>query len=303
MDNQDFIKTVKSLIENGEIDEAISVFKNGLDGGSRAQALRMLRVIESNYQIARQDEQKGKLSFAEARQEFAKTTDAILGLLETVEKGKTGGTSSEKKMRRGLWFGIGLAGLVFLAVLFLYPKFRVGCPDFDEKKELKIMVLPFVSLGGGSLAVEKSKPHILVKDQIEALVKKANLSVSAAIQTNFNADSELPDHARARRMAEHCGADLIIWGKFVQKNDSIRLKLEFVSIKNNREGQSDFRTLPDLSFWDGAMDKELGDAVFAVCARVAGLLGDKEVTVRWLGKIKEPDAVEKKTLEKLGAAN
>ena len=142
-----------------------------------------------------------------------------------------------------------------------------------------------------------------MKDQIEALVAKANLSVSAAIKTDFDVNAELPDHSKARRIAEHCGADLIVWGKYVQKNDSIRLKLEYVSLKNNREGRSDFRSLPDLTFWDGAMDKELGDAVFAVCARVAGLLGNKEVTVRWLGKVKEPNAVELATLEKLRASN
>lgn len=301
MENPTFAQTIKSHLENGQIGEAIAVFKVGLEANSRAPALRMLRVIESNYQLARQNEQKGILSFAEARQEYARAADAVLGLLESVENQVPGRVSPKNKMRRGLWIGVGLAGLVFLAVLFFYPKFKVGCPYFDEKKALKVMILPFGSLGGGSVSTERPRPEILVKDQIEELVAKAGLSVSAAIQSNFDPESELPDHAKARRLAEHCGADLIIWGKFVQKSDSIRLKLEYVSVKNGREGQSVFRSLPDLSFWDGAMDKELSDAVFAVCARVAGLLDKKEVTVRWLGKLKEPDATEAQALKKLTA--
>ena len=199
-------------------------------------------------------------------------------------------------MWRGLWFGFGLAGLVFLGILFFYKNYKIGCPGFDESKEIKVLILPFYATQGD----QSTKPHALIRDQINKLAGNANLSFTAEIQENFNASDELPGRTKARQLAERCGADFIIWGKYVQANDTtIRVQMDFASLKTDRAGQSEFRT----SFFYGNVDRELSEAVFGVCARVAVLLGNKEVTARWLGKVKNLDFEEQEALKRLSPNN
>jgi TolB-like protein len=293
------LKQIQNHLENGELSEAFQLFKILLDRNPKqTQTARMVRVLESNFQQTRQQEMKGILAHAEARQEYARATDALLNLLETAKTGgKISQISPQKKMQRGLWLGIGLAGLVFLVTLFIWPKFRIDCPHFDKTKKMNVLILPFINLGN-----VPAKPHVTVKTRVEELAAKVNLSVSVAIKEKFNAESDLPSTAKVQRISEQCDADMVVWGQYLMKNDSIRLKIEFISQKNGKSGSTDFQNLPDLTFWNGQLDSDINDAVFSICARIAGRLENKTVTKQWLEKVTKPTEIERTTLARIDAS-
>ena len=78
---------IKNLVENTEILEAIGLFKQLFLEIDDLENLRTLRVVESNYRLARKKEVKGIASPAETRRAHARAADGILKLLEDIESG------------------------------------------------------------------------------------------------------------------------------------------------------------------------------------------------------------------------
>lgn len=295
MNITDTLSQVRNLLAEGDISAAISLLKTLLDSDSRfAHLARMLRVIESNFQSARQAEQVGKLTFSEAKSEHAKTADAILGLLESVETGRLSPQTPAKKMQRGLWIGLGVAGLAFLGILFLYPKFRVDCPDFADDSKLNVLVLPFANLNESRVKVE-----VALSEQIEALATKRNLPADAAIHTKYVGAIENIDKNKAARAAGQCAADLVVWGTQLKiTGDSIRLRVQFKFSDEQKSGDSGYQSLKEFDMLGGGFDRSLQDVAFALCARLAILNGNNELAKNWIQKMKETSPNEKRFIER-----
>lgn len=297
MDTATILLQTKNLLAEGETAAAINLLKTLLDGDRRhAQLARMLRVIEANFQSARQAEQLGKLTFSEAKSENAKTTDALLGLLESVETGKTTVQTPAKKMQRGLWIGLSVAGLTFLGILYFYPKFRVDCPDFADDSKLKVLVLPFSNLNESKVKIE-----VALNQQIEDLAQKRNLPADAEIHVNYNGAIENIDKNKAERAADQCAADLVIWGSQLKTaGDSVRVRVQFKFSGEQKTGDSGYQSLREFDLLEGAFDRSLKDVALAVCARLAILKGDTELAKTWLQKMSQTSQAEQNFLEKTG---
>ena len=297
MNIADTLLQVKNRLADGDIFGAIDLLKTLLDSDRRfAQLARMLRVIESNFQSARQAEQLGKLTFSEAKSKYAKTTDALLGLLESVETGKTTIQTPAKKMQRGLWIVLAVAGLAFLGILFFWSKFRVDCPDFADDSKLKVLVLPFANLNESKLKIE-----VALGEQIEALATKRNLPADAEIHTKYNGVIENIDKNKAARAAGQCAADLVVWGSQLKMDgDSLRVRVQFKFSDEQKTGDSGYQTLKEFDLLGGTFDRGLKDVAFALCARLAILNGNNDLAKSWLQKMQQTSQAEQRFLEKPG---
>src|SRR6218665_2592732 len=105
------ILAFRALLRQGDTGSALETLRLFLEENSRRfpDALRTLQVLQANYAAARQQEQKGILSFQEAQREYSRINDALLTVADDLENGRSRGVSPGQTRRRRTWLILGAA--------------------------------------------------------------------------------------------------------------------------------------------------------------------------------------------------
>lgn len=273
---------VRNLIQEGDTKAAIQVFKKA---DLSAEQLNTISMIEAEYYRLNQDSQRGIIGNEEKELRTNQINNKLLILLEASP------TAADKpKLKNKFLLPALLIGLVSIIVAyFLFPldKANLGCPAFNEKSINKILLIPFVNVGEG-----EAKPHLVLRDEIEKLTIKKNLSTNIEISES-KADISI---SKASEIAESCNANAIIWGKYSNVGDSIRLILQYHFLENPEWSSfGDLVVLKDVTeIQTGEMTKNLKDAIMSLCSVMAIRQNKKTVAKNWLAKVTEKETVDLK---------
>jgi hypothetical protein len=298
--------TVRQLLSQGETAQALRALINHLEKArNNPAALRILRVLEANYNSIRKNEIKGILSFAEVQQANNKTYDALLSITEDLEAGRTIGyqldSSSSPKSRIPWLIGGGILLLLgsIIGILLLQNQqqpqeaLSATCPDFD-KKDITVMIIPFNNLGG-----EAAKPEFGIQSLIRDLTGRNAVSSDVEILPGNRFADNPPDMEEAMQLGVNCAASMVIWGQYEKQTDGITLDVRYVFTKGPKmPGGAIAETIKNISEIKSGTAKfnSLEDAVFSLCTAMALHEGQVDLAQKWLGKVKElsPKALELK---------
>jgi hypothetical protein len=278
------IESIRALLGQGDTGKALQLLIGLLEKDTRFKdnLLRTLRVAEANFNATRQQELKGILSFQEAQREYSKVNDTLLAVLDDFEAGRVPSVTVPpgENRRRWLWIGGGAVLLLAALAFWLLRKGDAGCPKFENKDALHVMILPFDNLG----KIE-AKPAFRIQNEIQELTKKGGFPAEVKIRTQ-GAQSDVTSQD-AERLGRQCDADLVIYGQYLAfEKDSIRVKMGFKFLREGgREVNLPFKTFRDIT--DVQPARDLQDAVFSLCAMIALRNKNWEFAKRWTGRIRE----------------
>jgi hypothetical protein len=283
------IESIRALLGQGDTGKALQLLIGLLEKDTRFKdnLLRTLRVAEANFNATRQQELKGILSFQEAQREYSKVNDTLLAVLDDFEAGRVPSVTVPpgENRRRWLWIGGGAVLLLAALAFWLLRKGDAGCPKFENKDALHVMILPFDNLG----KIE-AKPAFRIQNEIQELTKKGGFPAEVKIRTQ-GAQSDVTSQD-AERLGRQCDADLVIYGQYLAfEKDSIRVKMGFKFLREGgREVNLPFKTFRDIT--DVQPARDLQDAVFSLCAMIALRNKNWEFAKRWTGRIREKEPQE-----------
>ena len=292
-------ESVRQHLQQGETGAALHTLITYLEAeGKQTELLRTLRVVQANYNAAKQQELKGILAFQEAQREYSKVNDTLLLAMDDLVAGRSTRTSVPGAGRSIPWMWIGGAALAIIAVaaFFLFRKPEAAglaaktaepvCPQF-RPADYRIMLIPFLSLSGDTLI----KPSLSIQMRIRQLTMSNNMSTDVQIAPGARANGML-DFVHAEQKGKECNADLVIWGQFEKVDDSIQVDVHYVFTKGDMISRhTDFQPFKSLS----ALQKSgkssglrtLDDAVLSLCSILAVHANRPEVAEKWLGKIQD----------------
>lgn len=289
MENNLDVATVRSLLSQGDTAKAVQLLIALLEKDSRYKdnLLRTLRVAEANFNATRQQELKGILPFQEAQREYNKVNDTLLTVLDDFEAGRVPARSlpTSGASRKWLWAGIGGALLMGILVFWLLKGRNAGCPSFDDKQALHVLILPFDRLGAS-----EARPAIRIRDGIQELTQKAG--IKAEVKISPSDPKEDMNSQEAERLARVCDADLVIFGQYQAfAKDSIRVKMGFKFVREGGAAfNGPFKTFRDVTAVQPTRDLE--DALFSLCAIIAMRNRNWQFAKKWMGRIREKDSQE-----------
>ena len=223
MNKQDLLNTVRDLISEAEIDQALDLLEREWSGRRELKTLlREVLSIGALYNKTKSDEVKGIISFDNAQLNYNRVNDRLLSVLELWENDQLESEDlvveqKESSGSRKKWLWTLLLVPVLGLLIFLLKPDPVGgekrsqrapqpCPTFDQAS-LKIMVLPFYKVNRSA-----GQPEGLFVEKLEAFCATCKLNVSVKINENFQ-PLKLLNYEEAGRLAKSCNADLIFWGR------------------------------------------------------------------------------------------
>ncbi|MCC6279548.1 MAG: hypothetical protein IT262_03045 [Saprospiraceae bacterium] len=298
-------ETVRQHLQQGETGAALQTMITYLEAeGTQTELLHTLRVVQANYNAAKQQELKGILAFQEAQREYSKVNDALLSTIDDLSAGRPLHTVAPAAPARSKmpWIIGGAAFLVVaLVAVFMFsrkPKTAVtdpaqanaaeaNCPQF-RAAEYKIMLIPFLSLNK-----EESKPELSVQTRIRDLTRDNDISADVEIAAGHTMES-LPDFERARVKGNKCDANVVIWGQYEKVGDTTLVDVHYVFTKGAKVigGHTDFQPFRSLAALQQSGKssglRSLDDAILSICSVMAVHAGKPEVAEKWLAKIENP---------------
>lgn len=295
MASNEIIQTVRNLLSQGDTGQALQLLIGLLEKDSRFRdnLLRTLRVAEVNYNAVRQQELKGILSFQEAQREYSKITDTLLAVMDDFEAGRVPATGLATSGSRQKWWAVGGAAILVLGALafWLLRGRDAGCPIFENDKAFHVMVLPFDNL----INEREAKPEVRIRNDIQELTKKAE--ILAEVKVNERNDMRGLNSQNAEQLGRKCKADLVIFGQYQAfEKDSIRVKMGYKFLKEGgAEFAGAFKTFRDITAVEPTRD--LQDALFSLCAKIAMSEENWEFAKRWMSRIREKNAEEMATTD------
>ncbi len=280
-------ESIKKLIVEGKTRRAIEQLKEVAPSTS---SKKILTIIESEFTSIRKKELSGTMSHSEVQLAKNQINDKLLGILEgEVDETTTKNSSSFFK----ILIPIALITLGALGWWMMYAP-DTPCPDYPSDVNNRILILPFENIGA---TINDAKPQVALANRINTLTYKNNLSSHAEIGTPY----ENLNMIKAGALAQICDANLIIWGTYSSKSDSIRLIMNYQFIERpNQNELGDITSLKDITeLQNGKMTKELDDAILSLCGIIAIREGNAPVAKKWFEKVKEKEEFDKRLLEKL----
>lgn len=299
----EIVETAQALLQQGQTAPTLTFLIDRLSKDRRyAGLVRTLRVVEANYSRTKTQELRGVLSPQDAQRSYNQANDAILGVLELLQTGKTS-VEPEKPEPRNWWPLIGgsvLAG-VLLALGIWYVsghKDTPQCPDFESGVP-KVLILPFINAGGSQSEV---LADVLVRDRIEAISGRNNFPLSVGILKQYDAEKEKPGKAEAETLLQRCDANMVIWGTCLQEAGAPpKVDTRFV-IDNKIAGSTGFQafsSLGDLSNKPDLQFRSIDDAVFSLCSWMAFAMQRDSTAMKWQNKVQEKTLDDRQLLSKM----
>ncbi len=294
--------SVRELLSQGDTAQALRLMITHLEKEkSSPEALRILRVVEANYNSARKKELKGILDFSEAQQAYSKTNDALLSVTDDLMAGRKPVLEIEqdgKQSNRVFWLiGAGILLILGLIAGILLtdskrnasPEIVTECPGFDQSG-FPVMVIPFQNLGGEQ---DKSKPELALQTRIRDLTTRNNMASDVQILAGNRFEKSTPSMNEAIMAGQKCGAKMVIWGQYEKVEAGITLDVRYLfTEKPNVQTGVISETLRNLSELksDNMKFSSLEQALFSLCARLAVHEGRVDLAEKWLNKLETPNA-------------
>ena len=280
MERAEFLEKFKDLLGAGDTAAAIAFLKSEK---MPALDLKTLTLIEADFNAVRQSELKGLIDFQEARLKYNQINERLISLAEA---GDPAVLNSKNKSRRN-WILVALIPVLAAVFWFVFFQKNDGCPDFETGKKNKILILPFENVGS-----EPARPELILRNRINELTSKNNLSASAKLLSTETKVAST-DSEKSLQLAKNCAVDLVVWGQYSSRADSIRLVMQYYFLKEESLPASESLALKDVTgLQSGKMLKSLDDAIFSLCGIMALREGDKALTQKWVDKVKEKDATD-----------
>ncbi len=293
----------REALKQGDTAKALELVITHLEADRQhTDTVRTLRVVEANYNAARQQEMRGILAFGEAQREYNKVNDNLLAVLDGLSSGRIPVMQGSKAPVSSRWPLIaGIGALLLLLVVgawwFLKADSEPECPQF-RGPGLKVMILPFQNIGNSS---KDGKPEISIQKLIRERAGSNQFPLAVEVMTGYNAAQANPDVYDAQPLGKTCNADMVIWGDYEYANDSIQVDTRFAFVgpegRSGDLGAQAFSSIANIRA--GRMNKSLDDAVFSLCAIMA--IRDKRLPLakKWLEKVVVKDERDTKILEKI----
>lgn len=292
------IESVSGLIRQGDTSEALQLLLPALKkSGKHADALRTLQVVEASFNAVRQQELKGILTFTEAKQEYARTNNAILTVLDQVQNGSTDSKQLSTPQTRRVWYaGGGILLLVGLGMglWFAQQKEAIGapptaedlsvtCPVFRENN-LKVMILEFQKLSG-----PESNPALGIQTRIRELTSNNQMNTDVKILQQKQFNNITLDVIEATELGKNCQVDLVVWGQYEQSNDSLILDVRYTFTNPKWPPGASIQTIKNVSEIRTARMQisKLDDAVFRLCTVLALHENRLDLAAKWMDKIEK----------------
>ncbi len=248
-------------------------------------------MIEAEFNGLHQQILKGTISREEQQLRTNQINDKLLSLLAD-----TGTPKLTRQSNKKLFLIVIPSAVILLAASYLVFSGTLyqDCPSFDPELKNKVLLIPFENVGH-----EPAQPHIVLRDRIEALSIKKQLSTSielGAAKSGLSINDAL-------QAAEACNANVVIWGKYSNSSDSMRLILQYHFFEQPEWSKmSELIALKDVTgIQAGKMFKGLEDAIMSLCSVIALRQNKPALARKWLNKVAEKESIDRKILEALNA--
>ncbi len=286
MEEKNLNKQIAQLITSGRIKEAFNILNKEPFNQDIKNALS---IIEAEYHDLTQEGLKGLLSFEEKQMRKNRINDKLLTLIQKANTAK-----SAKKIKTVNRFKLFLVPFLImgLGLIFWWNKNSQSyeCPEFQDQFLNKILVIPFENVGN-----QTAKPQIVLRDRINQLTKKNNLSTIVKIgeYREYMTIDEAPIIAR------QCGANAIIWGNYSSSIDSLRLILQYYFLEQPEwTNLGELVVLKDVtSIQNGRMLKSLDDIIMSLCGIIATRQGNTEIAQKWFNKVQQKEEIDDQILK------
>lgn len=317
------LEAAQQALTEGNTSLAFQLLTEALEkDGSAPELLRHLRLLEANFNTVKRKENNNLITFAEARGEYARTNDALLGLLDDLAAGKTtppglSGTGDGRIpfpwQRWLLGLGILLAGALLVFYFLRQPvqttpnttpqitektqEKAFPCPSFKSDR-FKVMILQFQNVGEG-----KRTPELSIQSRIRELTANNQLQTDVAIVNDKSLETSTPDQEDAGTIGRQCSADMVIWGQFEPLSENaitVDIQYLFTNSKWPPGAASEtFKNVSEIKS-DRMKIENLDDAIFRICVALAAHENRVDLMEKWLKKITQPNPREREWLKQMG---
>lgn len=288
------VQTAKEFLLNGQTAEALDKLIAFLESDEKyEQLLRLSITARSEYSRLESEQRQGFISQDEANARLNRLNNRLLDILDRLADGRLEvedlpvQTPAKSKRKKMLLIGIPL--LLFIGAYLGYrfwpspnpPEKPISCPDFSNKANLKVLLLPFKSISGQTLQAEYT-----VKQRLDDLAYEKDLPVDVQIFEGFydRPDAKFPGFRQATKIGNRCQADLILWGTAEKTPDNrivLTSKFKFLGSsetfqvkKIELEGETDLVAVSSISslLQEGSFTEDVETLILAFY----GLLAHQE---------------------------
>ena len=281
MNQQDIYKKVQEFIVKGNHDAIFKIL-------NAHQPSNAVTLLETEWNELQNKELKGILDPQQIQINRNQINDKLLIL---AKNGNPNNAFTNKK--NNTWKIVLPFVILLLGGLYWWMNSNTNdsCPSYPSGIQNKILIVPFINIGDRA-----AKPQVGLRDRINNLAKKNNLSIDVQIGSE-NDDLTMN---KAPTLAANCQADVIVWGAY-EKSDSLNVVYNYYFSKQPTWSNSaELITLKDVaSIYKGSMSKDLEDAVFSLCGIIVLRDGNSELAKEWLEKVKQKEAVDDQILKAL----
>ncbi len=276
---------IAALIRGNKTDEVFKMLRHEKLSASKVNALT---IIEAAYNEVKQAELKGLSSAEEIQIRKNKINNQLLELFNNGTVFTKQSTSKFKYLSI-----LAVALLVLSSLWWFFNSSDTSCPSYNPDINNKILVLPFQNVGN-----TPAKPEVSINKRINELTSKNNLSSESQLAKNTAGDLS---NSQVIELGKNCNLDLLIWGTYSSRSDSLRLVLEYhFTKKPTAKNLSELITLKDVTgLQKGRMLKSLDDVILSLCGLIALREGNKDLAMKWFEKVKEKDKLDEMLLEEM----
>jgi Effector-associated domain 11 len=299
MSSHPIFETVRQHLQQGETGAALQTMITFLEAEDKqGERLHTLRVVQANYNAARQQELKGILAFQEAQREYSKVNDAVLSTIAELTTGRPSHTvppAGATRYRLPIIVGGAVLLLAIAAAVWFFNRSQTAVPAAQQREEncpvfgdadYKIMLIPFLSLND-----KQAKPEVSIQVRIRELTANNGISADVEVAAGDMMES-LPDLARAKHKGDQCKANVVVWGQYEKVGDSTLVDVHYVFTEGSGviSGRTDFHPFKSLAMLQQSGNssglRSLDDAILSLCSVMAVHAGRPEVAEKWLNQIR-----------------
>ena len=308
MDKTQIIAEVKSIFLRGNTEDALSELLKFLETDDQYEDLaNQATQLKSQFSKIKKDESLGLVSYQNAQLGYNRIGNGLSDILERLEKGELKDTVLKTKSNKGILIAIATVAVLAIAAFLLKdtlfpdqpitpPEPISGCPDFDDKSQFNILVLPFIHFGEEISSFEESyrqrfnrfQSNLSFRTDTEIYQKKGEETIAPA------------NGEEATLYATECSdtVRLILWGTYERKISGqvittnnykfLNIGDQFAFGQINIGGNLEPVTVASISSiaTEGSATSEIEQLLLGIASQQ---MGDPQGAIALLGEITPPD--------------
>lgn len=244
-DKQQILAKAKAHIANSEPDGALDLLRAFLQNQPRYDRLyREALRIAAFYNKTKKEEERGTISFDNAKLNYNQINDSLLDLVGFIETDDLNPAVLQAPANpwqayylSHKWQIITAISTLLIALAVLWWVFEgnqqgattaadnivtpADCP-FQKDDLFNIMLLRFFLPGGGDLA-----PEGLIAEQLEGFCNANKIAADIEIMKKPEKPDRLADFATADTIGKMCRAKMVIWGRAEKSGPTSEIKTRF----------------------------------------------------------------------------